>query len=335
MATQLFANSASALLAASINDTDLTIQVATGFGTLYPNPGAQEYFLVTLENADGDREICRCSARTSDLLTVTRGQDGTTAQSWTAGQTRVEARLTKGTMENFLQKSGGEMSGDLDMNGNDLTDPVVGGSGAKWTAGEIYGTPIRGATGLTANQILVPDDGSRATAGGANILVAGDDLQPSVFETGMIMLWYGAAIDVPTGWAICDGSSGTPDMRDRFPVGVSGTKALGTTGGAASASTSSSGGHDHGGATGSTAITEAQMPAHTHEVAGGYLVNGNGTTDGIDGGPQANAAVISTPVTSSVGGGGGHTHTITAESNHNHSVDTLPPYRALYFIMRL
>jgi hypothetical protein len=39
--------------------------------------------------------------------------------------------------------------------------------------------------------------------------------------------------------------------------------------------------------------------------------------------------------TSSVGGGGGHTHTIAAEGGHTHTatVDTVPPYYALAYIM--
>jgi len=35
---------------------------------------------------------------------------------------------------------------------------------------------------------------------------------------GMIMLWYGAIADVPSGWAFCDGTLGTPDLRDKFIV---------------------------------------------------------------------------------------------------------------------
>ena len=34
------------------------------------------------------------------------------------------------------------------------------------------------------------------------------------------MLWSGALSSVPAGWKICDGSSGTPDLRDRFVLGA-------------------------------------------------------------------------------------------------------------------
>ena len=35
---------------------------------------------------------------------------------------------------------------------------------------------------------------------------------------GMIVMWYGMVEDIPRGWAKCDGTNGTPDMRTRFPV---------------------------------------------------------------------------------------------------------------------
>src|SRR5678816_2787493 len=156
MAKQLFGNNASSLLAASISDSDLTIQVAGGFGALFPNPGAGEYFLVTLENDSGDIEVVKITSRTSDLLTVPplgRGQEGTSAQSWTNGQARVELRLTRGTMEVFLQRDGDEMTGDLDMNDNEITDVNITGDSTIDTITEIINTPLRGATGDSSNEI--------------------------------------------------------------------------------------------------------------------------------------------------------------------------------------
>ena len=51
---------------------------------------------------------------------------------------------------------------------------------------------------------------------------------------GTIALWSGAASAVPTGWALCDGQNGTPDLRGRFVVGAGGEAyAVGDTGGAA------------------------------------------------------------------------------------------------------
>lgn len=40
------------------------------------------------------------------------------------------------------------------------------------------------------------------------------------FTKGMIMAWYGNQNQVPSGWVICDGTNGTPDLRDRFVMGA-------------------------------------------------------------------------------------------------------------------
>ena len=36
---------------------------------------------------------------------------------------------------------------------------------------------------------------------------------------GAIIMWSGSLANVPAGWALCDGSNGTPDLRDRFIFG--------------------------------------------------------------------------------------------------------------------
>lgn len=42
---------------------------------------------------------------------------------------------------------------------------------------------------------------------------------------GMIMLWYGAVVDIPSGWALCDGTNSTPDLTDCFVIGAGDTYA--------------------------------------------------------------------------------------------------------------
>lgn len=43
---------------------------------------------------------------------------------------------------------------------------------------------------------------------------------------GIICLWGGAIVDIPAGWALCDGNSGRPDLRDRFVIGAGNTYAV-------------------------------------------------------------------------------------------------------------
>ena len=48
------------------------------------------------------------------------------------------------------------------------------------------------------------------------------DFQPNggVVPVGGIIMWCGAVADIPTNWHLCNGSHGTPDLRDKFIVGA-------------------------------------------------------------------------------------------------------------------
>ena len=50
----------------------------------------------------------------------------------------------------------------------------------------------------------------------------------SAAPRGLIALWAGVADTVPQGWALCDGTNGTPDLRDKFVVGAGDRYALGS-----------------------------------------------------------------------------------------------------------
>lgn len=303
MAKQLFRNGASSTLAVSINNTDVTVQVQSGYGSLYPSPTGGDWFLVTLEDANANVEIVKCTARSGDLLTVVRAQESTAAQSFTNTVTRVEVRNTKGSMERMLQRDGDTLTGDLNLGGFQLTN------------------------GSLDETVTVP---------GA-----------SVFPVGMITLWSGAIGAIPAGWALCNGTNGTPDLRDRFVVGAGSTYAVNATGGALTdaITTSSDGAHDHGAATGGTSLTEAQLPAHSHTL----LTSNNSGPDidalstagaGVAGNADSGTSVRSTngSGTALVGSGGSgdvHTHSIASAAAHTHTatVDTVPPYYALAYIM--
>jgi hypothetical protein len=49
--------------------------------------------------------------------------------------------------------------------------------------------------------------------------------------TGVIVMWSGQLDAIPVGWALCDGSDGTPDLSNRFVLGAGAAEYLGSTGG--------------------------------------------------------------------------------------------------------
>jgi hypothetical protein len=184
----LFTNNASALLAATITAVDTTVQVASGFGALFPSPSGGKFFYATLEDDSGNIEIVQCTSRTGDNLTVVRAADGTTAQAFTLNVTRVELRAVKIVLDEFLQKNGGTLTGNLDFNGNNAVDAVLTGANTQILAGEIVNVPIRNAAGVSANEIAVPVSPGRATVGGAAILATGDDIVAELDAGGIITL---------------------------------------------------------------------------------------------------------------------------------------------------
>jgi len=90
---RLWADNAKATLASSINDVATTITLKTGEGAKFPSPSGGDYFDITLTQGgvESSWEIARCTARSGDVLTVDRGQYGTTATAWTADD-KVELR---------------------------------------------------------------------------------------------------------------------------------------------------------------------------------------------------------------------------------------------------
>ena len=100
----LYANNVSSPLNGDVGSGDGSIVLASGQGAKYPSPTAGQYFVVTLQNLQsGAIEICHCTARSGDLLTVDRAQEGTPATAFLAAQSVVQMRVTKGMLEKLLQ----------------------------------------------------------------------------------------------------------------------------------------------------------------------------------------------------------------------------------------
>lgn len=104
MATFLNANNAQTTLAGSISNVTTTANLQAGAGALFPNPAAGEYFVATIISAANgvDNEIVYVTNRTGDTVTMIRGQEGTSAQNWSANDL-FEQRVTAGQMQALVQ----------------------------------------------------------------------------------------------------------------------------------------------------------------------------------------------------------------------------------------
>ncbi len=221
-----------------------------------------------------------------------------------------------------------------------LSNPVVANAAGVFPA--IYGDPsvVYRMQLYNAADELISDD---------------DPIHPHVaFPAGTVVMFNGTAeardAAYPSAlWELCDGDNGTPDTRDRSPVGVSGTKAIGTTGGDAGGTTGEAGAHDHGGAVSETVLDDSTMPVHGHRA---YVWD----TSGTDGAPRGYQAASSIAIVGSDEAGGGyrestvggtkiieetgeadpdgHDHGITAADAHTHSYSSQTPYFTIWFLQR-
>lgn len=155
---------------------------------------------------------------------------------------------------------------------------------------------------------------------------AGGDTIPS----GIISMWSGSINAIPTGWALCNGQNGTPNLVDRFIVGAGSKYSVGDIGGAdtVTLTTSQLPSHTHSSGTLSTNTTGS----HTHDMREtiGFLTNAGSGSD------QAFKYVNMEPTLTS--SAGSHSHTIsgsTGSTGSGSSHENRPPYYALAFIMKL
>jgi microcystin-dependent protein len=179
-----------------------------------------------------------------------------------------------------------------------------------------------------AGNINVGSGSGNAVVANGNVVVTGSLIIAGtgggVIPPGGIIMWSGAEINIPTGWLLCNGSNGTPDLRNRFVVGAGtgSSYAVGATGGSADAVVIS---HSHG-------ITD---PGHTHDsppgLTGPYLTNPfNG-----DGSLDSSARTGPTERNTTTAATASRTTGITVNSEGVSGTNAnLPPYYALCYIMK-
>jgi len=206
------------------------------------------------------------------------------------------------------------------------------------------GMKLNSSAGISGQFLMSKGDGETPQWGSATI--------PDAFSTGMIILWSGTFATIPTGWALCNGTNGTPNLADRFVMGASSSYPIGTTGGTNDATLVS---HSH-----TISSSSANGGNHAHTISGSTGGGGShnhtyasleGTTTSFAGGgtfDQKNKG-NTTKTTSTIGN---HTHSLSGSTNttgsHKHTITStcgsagtngtgknLPPYYVLAYIMRL
>ena len=201
-------------------------------------------------------------------------------------------------------------------------------------------------------------------------MILGQTPTPDI-PVGGIILWSGSTSNIPTKWHLCDGTNGTPDLRDRFVVGAGSDYSVGDTGGEA----------EH-------TLTIGEMPRHNHTASNSHKHTFTGTahthttstsTSGLEASSSeghthsirlskgdGNLTVLPQPGNNFIGGtgetesAGNHTHTVsgnvdvtvnsttasgtvgsaslsitTTYTGNGQPHNNLPPYYALCYIMKI
>lgn len=177
---QLFKNNAFSSLAAGLSAAATTMTLAAGQGDRFPEVGAPDFCMLTLQDAANNIEVVRVTARAggADSLTIVRAQEGTTARSWSIGDI-VELRITAFALNPLAilagasteaairalldvpTRTGGNASGlwGINISGNAATATTAGTAGsttgnagtatALQTPRNINGTPFDGSADIT------------------------------------------------------------------------------------------------------------------------------------------------------------------------------------------
>ena len=148
---------------------------------------------------------------------------------------------------------------------------------------------------------------------------SGGNLSSLSFPSGFILIWYPPdttlttlaqiAKIIPSGWAICDGTQGTPDLRGRFVLMAQDTT-NGTNGSIPHTINQKDGEETH-------VLTEAEMPSHTHTTT----IPRNGGDPPSGGRSDWTVYYSQNKVSSSTGGNQPH--------------NNMPPYYTLVYVMKL
>jgi hypothetical protein len=268
-------NNASGVLQSSINAVATTVQLQSGQGALFPTLSAGQYFYVTLVNSTNDREIVKVTARATDTLTVVRGQDETTAISFTAGD-KVELRVVAAFFQAFAQVSG---------------------------PNTFVGTQTLGGLAVTGNADV---DGNLEVGGGATFaaLPTVSSRKFDAFPAGTALLFNQTS--APTGWTKSTTHNDKALRVVSGAAGSGGTTAFSSVFAARTILTANLPAHTH-----TVSGTTGAAGSHNHTVTDQYVANGG---EGTYGGGGINDSPSTTTQTTSTAPTHTHTFSGTTSS---------------------
>ena len=249
------------------------------------------------------------------MTTSTTGTGTVTLGSASVGfQTFADAGVADSDVVQYVIEEGSNFeigTGTYTSSGTTLTRTPTESSESDNSAITLSGT-------ATVSVTAIDDDYNRLQHGGSDKIVAtstgatvtgtltatsfsGDGSALTGIEgvpSGVIAMWSGTNANIPSGWALCDGTNSTPDLTDRFVLGR-----------AAASNTNSTGGAN------TVTLAEGNLPAHTHD-SGNFAADSAGAHTHTLSGNTSNT--------------GSHSHNGYTSNSGNHAHNTGVRSSAIY-----
>ena len=145
-----------------------------------------------------------------------------------------------------------------------------------------------------------------------------DALKKTVIPSGVIVAWSGSIVSIPSGWNLCDGSNGTPNLCDKFVLGAGSRFAAGTTGGE----------ETH-------ALTIDEMPKHEHTHLQSEFNSGGFDASNDNGNEGTCGASLRISLGDNPSYEGIEKQNRLSSSGNSAPHNNMPPYYALAYIMKM
>jgi hypothetical protein len=269
----------------------ITVKNATGTGIAVPAGKTMWVYNTGANVVDAVTHLT--SLTLASALPIASGGTGSNATTYCNVQTNVNGILPV-------------VNGGTGSNASTGTGSVVLATSPTISSPTLTGTPVAPTASVTTDSTQI----------------ATTAFVRDIIPTGLISLWSGSIASVPSGWLLCDGSNGTPDLRNRFIVGAGSAYAVAATGGSADAIVVS---HNH------TATSSVSDPGHAHSLRLGYYYGGGSPGGNLPVTPDGSEFGTYTTASASTGISVSTSVASTGSSGTNAN---LPPYYALAYIMK-
>lgn len=256
------------------------------------------------------------------MAKVSQAAMSSTNTNKTTSQAQQYAESKAGIIKSISYGNLASQSKSIISNSGDFYDEVVVGSESTYPSDEK----------IKQKECLIRVYKGSETVPRASLRLMRYSVEASSVPQGTILSWFGQLANIPSGFAVCDGKNGTPDLRNRFIVGTGDAYKLSDIGGedAVKLEPSQTSSHYHtfgyhnannNGYFITTASKKinADRPAGTHPAK--WNGSGGGGWYGWDGSGWAGGQNLVTSLT------------VATEAQKPH--ENRPPFYALHYIMKL